>query len=370
MLTRLDGLGVRARATAVAAIVVPLFALLAVWPVVDAWARSALLFSDVVLQLPLRPVVLLSADPSTVETSWESPERDGRGLLTLPGRGEDVPGVVLVLGARPAAPDDPRVERLVDALARLGFAVLLPLSDDLDLGRVVPAEVDRLVGAWQRLADEPRVADDRVGYLGLSAGGSLSLAAASDAAIAEDVRFVVAIGPYFDAGALVAATSSQTYVTPDGAIEEWRPRRITREVVEATLLATLTSEERSALEAGETPSTAAGEVVAALLAGTDRATADAIVEGIAGAQRVAIDGISPSASLDGLRADLYLLHDRADRFVPWPASEEIAEVHPPVVYHRLDLFDHVEPDVGAIGPLLRDGWRLHRLFVRLFRELR
>jgi acetyl esterase/lipase len=370
MVERLDGWSVRARTTAISAIVVPLLVLLAVWPIVDAWTRSALLFSDVVLQLPVRPIELFSADPSTVEVSWSAPDRDGRGFLTLPGRGDDVPGIVLVLGARPAAPDDPRVERLVDSLARLGFAVLLPVSEDLDEGRVLPAEVDRLVGAWQRLAQEPRVADDRVGYLGLSAGGSLALAASSNPTIAEAVRFVVAVGPYFDAGELMVATVSRSFVRPDGTLEAWAPRRITRAVVEETLLSTLDAAERASIEAGAAPSTPAGEAVAALLAGTERSEAEAIVDGIAGAQRAAIDGISPSAVIDGLEAELYLLHDRADRFVPWPASEEIAAAHEPVVYHRLDLFEHVEPNVGAVGPLLRDGWRLHRLFVRLFRELR
>ena len=370
MVEYLEGWRVRTRAVAIGVLVAWLLVWMAVWPVVDAWTRSALLFSDVVLELPVRPVEWISADPSSIETTWSSADRDGRGFLTLPGRGDDVPGIVLVLGARPASPDDPRVERLVDALARLGFAVLLPVSEDLDVGRVLPAEVERLVGAWQRLAAEPRVADDRAGYLGLSAGGSLSLAAASNPAIAEEVQFVVAIGPYFDAGALVAATSSRSFVTPDGNVEEWSPRRITREVIEETLLSTLSPDERARLEAGDEPSTLAGEAVATLLAGTDRSTAEAVVDGIGGAQRAAIEGISPSAVIGGLRADLYLLHDRSDRFVPWPASEDIAAAYSPDVYHRLDLFEHVEPNVGAVGPLLRDGWRLHRLFVRLFRELR
>ncbi len=370
MVERIERWSIRARAIAIAAIVGPLLVLLAVWPIVDAWTRSALLFSDVVLELPVRPIELISADPSTVETRWASAGGEGRGLLTMPGRGDDVPGIVLVLGARPAAPDDPRIERLVDSLARLGFAVLLPLSRDLDEGRVLPREADRLVGAWQRLAAEPRVADDRVGYLGLSAGGSLSLVAASDAAIAEEVNFVVAIGPYYDAGELVAETSSRAFVTPDGDLEDWSPRRITREVIEETLLSTLPPEERAALEAGNEPPTDGSAAVARLLAGTDHATARAILDDLGDEQRAAIEGISPRFALDGLRADLYLLHDRADRFVPWPASEAIAAAYPPVVYHQLDLFEHVEPNLGAVEPLLRDGWRLHRLFVRLFRELR
>ncbi|MDA0256208.1 MAG: hypothetical protein O3C25_00500, partial [Chloroflexi bacterium] len=71
-----------------------------------------------------------------------------------------------------------------------------------------------------------------------------------------------------------------------------------------------------------------------------------------------------------LTAPLYLLHDRDDRFVPWSHSEQIAAVTLPEVYHRTELLDHVDPRPDSLGPLLTDGWRLWRLFARIFEDAR
>ena len=35
-------------------------------------------------------------------------------------------------------------------------------------------------------------------------------------------------------------------------------------------------------------------------------------------------------------------------------------------YHRIDLFEHVEPQIGNVRVLLRDGWRFVRLFAAIF----
>ena len=80
--------------------------------------------------------------------------------------------------------------------------------------------------------------------------------------------------------------------------------------------------------------------------------------------------MSPRYAIAGLRAPLYLLHDRSDEFIPWTESEAMAEAHEPDIYHRLDLFQHVEPDPGNIEHMLRDGWRILRLVVRILEDSR
>lgn len=71
-----------------------------------------------------------------------------------------------------------------------------------------------------------------------------------------------------------------------------------------------------------------------------------------------------------MRAPLYLLHDRGDRFIPWPQSEQIAAAYPPVVYHRVDLFQHVDPKPGNFSVLWRDSWRVLRLFAAIIKDAR
>ncbi len=355
----------RPRWVPLAALVALTVGLAVAWPTIGLWTKSALLLTDGVLRLPVRPLTWFTAEPEVELLRWE---HDGRGRLWLPGGGP-APGLVLILGADPAGPDDPKVKRLLETLARLGFATLLPLSDELDARVVSSVEVRRLVAAFETLAGHPAVRDDRVAFVGLSAGGSLAIAAAADPAIAARVRFVLAIGPYYDAASLVVATAAEAIRAP-GGVEPWEPDGTTRKVVRATLLAALPAEERAAIEAGLTPDSDDGRLVAALVGGLPLAEAEAAVAALSPALRAELEAVSPRYAVDGLRAPLYLLHDRGDDLIPWTESEAINGAHRAAVYHRLDLFEHVVPDVGSVGVLVRDGWRLLRLFERIFREAR
>ena len=346
---RIDGQRIRTRVAAVVALLV-LLSIVAFAPHAGAYARAVALFTDAVVRLPVRPLAWVIDDPSAEPLVWAG---DGRGLLTLPGGGGPTPAIVLVVGADPAPPDDPRVERLTDALARVGFAVLLTQSGDLDAKRVLPVEPRRLAGAFEALGAHPRVDADRVGFVGLSAGGSLAIVAASDPRIADRVAFVLAIGPYFDAASLVASTLSQRHRLPDGREEAWEPHGTTIEVVRETVLAILPG----------------GSVIDDRLAGDlagDLARAEASIDALPAASRAMLEAVSPRYAVAGLRAPLYLLHDRDDPFVPWTESEALAAAVGPAVYHRIDLFEHVEPRIGNVRVLWRDGWRFVRLFAAIF----
>ena len=364
-LRRLDRWDVRWRVALVAAVVVLLSGLAAALPTIHVWARASAFTADVVLQLPVRPLTWVTGTPSTEEIRWED---RGRGLLTLPAGSEKVPALIVVLGADPAQPDDERVVRLTDGLARIGFAMLLYQSDELNEALVLPIEIERLAGAFETLAAHPRVRPEAIGYVGLSAGGSLAMVAASDAHIARDVAFVVAIGPYYDGASLAAQVMSRSFRGPDG-IEEWDPDEIVRRAIRNTLLATLPEDERAAIEEEERePRVPEGKAIAALLAMPSLEQAEELLAGLGPAQRELLEAISPSHALDGLRAPLYLLHDRNDEFIPWVESEALVAEHAPAVYHRLDLFEHVDPNPGNVRYLVSDGWRLLRLFVRIFED--
>ena len=362
-LRRCDAWGERRRLASVAVFVALLAGLAAAWPTAGPWVRSAALFSDVVVQLPVRPLTWVTRVPSTEWIEWDA---GGRGLLTRPAARGPAPALLLVLGADPAPPDDPRVERLTDVLARLGFAVLLPVSDELDAKQVTPIEVERLVAAFLVLERAPAVRADRIGIVGLSVGGSLAIVAATDGRIAARVQFVLAIGPYYDAGSLVASSAARAYRTPDGDVHEWDRSRTTENVVRETLLATLSEADRATFEAAG-PSPALGWL-RDLLGDPDLEQAEAIVAGLGLEQRTMMEAVSPRHHLEGLRAPLYLLHDRNDEFVPWTESEAIAVAYEPAIFHRIELLEHVEPQIGNLPVLGRDGWRLLRLFARIFRE--
>ena len=364
---RIDGWSVRRRVRAIAALLV-LLAVVAALPTAHSYLRAGAFSADVVLQLPVRPLAWATHAPTIEDFEWGG-EGSGRGQLTLPAGDDQQPAIILVLGADPAPADDERVLSLTGGLARVGFAVLLTESDDLNAAVVLPSEIPRLAGAFEALAAHPRVREDRVGYVALSAGGSLAIVAASQPRIADRVAYVVALGPYYDAASLAAAVVSYSFRGPDG-VEDWEPAGIARRVVRNTLLAGLPEAERAAIEAGGTPESAGGSGVAELLRLPSLARAEALLQALPPEQRAHLAAVSPRYAIAGLRAPLYLLHDRSDEFIPWTESEAMAEAHEPHIYHRLDLFQHVEPDPGNVEHMLRDGWRIIRLVVHILEDSR
>ncbi len=138
--------------------------------------------------------------------------------------------VLLVLGVNNVGRNHPVVERVADALARTGVAVLVPDSAVLLEGRLDAGEVDGVVRAYETLAARPEVDPDRVGVAGFSVGGSLALLAAADPRIATDVRWVNAFGAFADAETYLASVASHAYVDADGAAVDWEPSPLAREV--------------------------------------------------------------------------------------------------------------------------------------------
>lgn len=364
---RIDGWSVRRRVRAVAWLLA-LLIVVAALPTAHSWLRATAFTAEVVLQLPAGPLSWATGEPSRQAFAWGG-DGAGNGHLTLPDGDNERPAIILVLGADPAPADDERVLRLTGGLARIGFVVLLHESEDLNAAVVLPSEIPRLAGAFEALAAHPRVNEDEIGYVALSAGGSLAIVAASQPAIADRVAYVVALGPYYDAATLTASVVSYAFRGPEG-IEEWEPAGIARRVVRNTLLAGLPEAERAAVEGGAAPQSAGGAAVAELLQRPPLARAEELVEALGPEQIAHLEAVSPRYALGGLRAPLFLLHDRADEFIPWTESEALAEAHEPASYHRLDLFAHVEPDPGNVEHMLRDGSRILRLVVRILEDSR
>ncbi len=61
-----------------------------------------------------------------------------------------------------------------------------------------------------------------------------------------------------------------------------------------------------------------------------------------------MDAISPLRHLDGLRADVHLMHETEDHHVPYVESRSLVEALEPggllVQHTEFRLFDHVQPD--------------------------
>lgn len=198
-------------------------------------------------------------------------------------------------------------------------------------------------------------------------GGSLSLLAARDPRIANRVRWVNAFGAYADAATYLAAVSGHAYRTAEGSIVPWEPSPLARQIHLQFLLSQVADpSDRAALDAalgrrildGEHPppdpalraslETDTARTIHDLLTAQTLGAADAAIAALPPDSLAFIDAISPVRHLDGLAADIFVMHETTDHHVPIVESRALAAALEPTGLLRTDsefrLFDHVQPD--------------------------
>jgi dienelactone hydrolase len=168
-------------------------------------------------------------DRTTHETGREEPVRVAAGPVTLEGN-LDIPegagGVVLFAHGSGSGRHSPRNRFVAQQLRAAGLATLLidlltedEEAEDQDTGHLrfdIGLLAERLVGATDWLAQDPRTAGLSVGYFGASTGGGAALAAA--ALRPERVGAVVSRGGRPDlAGDALPAVRAPTLLIVGGA---------------------------------------------------------------------------------------------------------------------------------------------------------
>jgi acetyl esterase/lipase len=324
------------------------------------------------LDIGPKPLNLFSADPVRSSVPYRAPDDGGEpdlAELWLPSwaSAERPAGaMLLVFGVNNLGRNHPAIERVADGLARTGVVVLVPDSRTLLEGRLEVGEIDGVVRAFELLAARPEVDRERVGIIGFSVGGSLALLAARDPRIADRVRWVNAFGAYADAGTYLASVAAHAYAGDDGEPVAWQPTPLAREVFLGFVLAQVPEDaDREALErafsatilAGERPVrdaalrrslSEAGRDMHDLLTAPDLDAAREAIDGLPASSLAFIDAISPGRHLDGLSADVHLMHETEDHHVPFVESRGLAALLEPSgrlqAHTEFRLFDHVQPD--------------------------
>jgi acetyl esterase/lipase len=321
------------------------------------------------LSLPYRTVP--GGEPDLAELwlpDWASAERPAGAIL-------------MVFGVNNLGRNHPAIERVAEALARTGAAVLVPDSRTLLEGRLEVGEIEGVVDAFQLLAARPEVDRERIGIFGFSVGGSLALLAARDPAIAGSVRWVNAFGAFADAASYLAAVSAHAYRGPGGSEVPWTPTPLAREVYLSFMLdqvddagerQILDDAFRRAILDGKRPAadrslrdgleTEVARTVHDLLTAPTLDAARASIDALPAESLAFIDAISPARRLSGLEADVYLMHETEDHHVPFVESRALAlalEARGRLVDHtEFRLFDHVQPDDLDLAAALPELWRL------------
>jgi pimeloyl-ACP methyl ester carboxylesterase len=137
-----------------------------------------------------------------------------RVRLYLPKGIANAPGMVIVHGVHHLGIDEPRLVALARAVSASGIRVLTPELLSLADYHVESGSI-ALIGYAARSLSESL--GQKVGVLGISFGGGLSLLAASDPRFEPYIRFVVSVGSHDDLERVSQFFLTDQIVRPDGS---------------------------------------------------------------------------------------------------------------------------------------------------------
>ena len=292
---------------------------------------------------PVDPLALIAA-PARTERTYAYTAGTVDSVVFHPPFGGRHGAILLLLGAGDLPRSDLAVH-FAQALARLGVVTMLPESSGMLAERLTFDEVDAIRVSLDAVRGEQDVDAGRLGLVGLSASGGLSIVAAAQPDLRDEVRFVNSFGSYDDAFTLLVDVGSRS-IDLDGQIRAWQPEARTLEVVDNSLVA-------AGVDQADREE---------LVGGTTRERATHITNGFTGEVRERLARVSPSLHLSEVGAHLYLMHDRDDTFIPFTESRDLVERAAPglvVRYTEFSIFAHVIPDRPVPWQtFLPDLWRL------------
>jgi hypothetical protein len=192
------------------------------------------------------------------------------------------------------------------------------------------------------------------------------------------VAWVASFGAYADASEIVPEVLTHQYRL-DGELVEWQPALLVRQIVFGLVTDQVTNgrdhgylygaydhlnnEGIHPLPDADIPlETDAGRAIEAILLAETLPEAEALVALVPAEGRAILEGISPIHHVSGIRARVYLMHDRGDQHIPISQARDLdAAMRDAGVDVRLGefrLFNHVQPDTRDLGSAIPELWRL------------
>ena len=350
--------------------------------------EASIYLPDMILQVPyVRPVMLISSAPRKEHVNISYQSRNGpRSIeadLYVPAHGSRHQGVVFSMGSPPLPLSDARLVRIAEDAARSGVVMLVPFSDRLDELRIEPEEIDALVAEFEYVQSLPEVNPARVGFFGASVGGSLALVAAADPRIADEVDHIVSFGGYFDALQTFGAITTHR-IRYDGVNESWVPHENAEHVTAEQIIDRISNANDQGLLSQEfvdgdplTPEqvtglSPVGRSAYDFLSNKDPARVEDLIAGLPSEAIAELDYLSPKTSIQRVKAELFIIHDRGDPVIPYTESRRLkaaAGDRPNAHFDELRLFEHVQPKLNQRPEVLaldstRLLFRLYQLLLR------
>ena len=360
--------------------------LAAMWAIRPARAglTTAFMLPDLFVDLPVSPLKLAGAKPIKEEVTFSANGEQVTADLYRPEDDARHGALLVVIGAAPRALEDERVVRLAKSAARAGLVVMIPELEHLLADEMVPEEIEEVVAAFQYLRAQPFVEPERTGIVGFSVGAGIGLVAASDPRIRDDVALFGSFGGYYDLYDVITAATTKT-ITNDGHQSRWEPDDKTLRVLRRSLIYYVDDRRdqdvltRIFLEDDDSARqeldglSRQSQAIFDILDNRDPARSAQLFAALPSDDQATLRRLSPSAALDGLRAELIVMHDRHDRYIPYVESRRLAEAARSgneVHYAEMDIFRHVDPRVPPnpltfLADLIELLFQVCRLMLRL-----
>ncbi len=322
----------------------------------------------------LRPIAAMPVTTRTLNIPSSAGLVEAR--LYTPIHAPNAPGLVLIPGIHYLGMDEPRLIAFARSMAACGLRVLTPELPDSRDYRIQPSDVQAIGDSVQWLQN---TIGRPVGLMGLSFSGGLALMAAAEPPYSNEVSFVFSVGAHDDFYRVATFYVTGADPLPDGDVERatpnnygpwvleyehledftspadieairpvFRARLYENPLLERTLLAKLTSEQRA--EYARIIDTSHQEI--ALFASNKKHAAE-------------MAAVSPQGHLGGLHVPVYLLHGRGDTLIPFPEAEWLSEDLPHGTLKEMlvsPLIVHVT--TNKTKPRMWDEWKLLHLLAQ------
>lgn len=281
------------------------------------------------------------------------------------------PAVVLVHGVHHLGYNEPRLCRFARALAQHGYLVMTPQVDSLADYDVRKDSAVVIGDAVHELARRSQAR--KVGLLGLSFAGGMSLIAASDPAVQQELSTLIAVGAHDDLERVLRFFETDETKGPDGAVLQMKAHEYgslvtayshidsyfsAADVPQARItLRTLLWEDVPRAKAEAARLSPAGQARMAELFAHDTRSLVADTEKALGSVRGELEAASPHYYLARVHVPVLLLHGAADNVVPPTETLWLQRDLPPGVAKSVLItkaIGHVE--VG--GASWADQWKL------------
>lgn len=200
-------------------------------------------------------------------------------------------------------------------ITSLGMAVFVPVYEGHREDRLMPNDAEHVVEAFNYLYSHDEVDPERVGMLGFSYGGLLSLVGAEDSRISDKIRYVVNVCGPSDMRSMLP------FVRTDR-----KASKLVRKIMDDSLRKGIADRIREARATSDDITLYKDKwLIEEILSTKDKDTLASLVSELSPAMQSLFDAFSPIQRASQIKTRVLFVHGREDTLVPFEQAERMHE---------------------------------------------